>query len=513
MNTAAYLLALCFAATELPSDPPAPFTTARFREHAAYLAADALEGREPGTAGGIATTNYIAEQFAKLGLEPLGDNKTYFQGFPHNHRQARNVVGWLPGNGDLAGEHVIVMAHHDHLGVLDAAHPARKTNPNGDFILNGADDNASGVAALLLVAESLMRSKDTLPASRRGVIFLCTDAEEAGLLGARHYAAHPARPLDKAAYVLNFDMVGHLNRAKLYANDAESCPELAEVMRNIGNETGLPVETRIGSGNRSDQLIFLERSIPSAHLVTGMFAEYHQPEDEIDTLDLDGAARIAWLASQFIESVIEKPGPFVFRPIDPGFDVQHALALVGRLGMVPEVNAQDGRHPLIAFVVPLSPAAKAGLRAGDRITALNGQGFDRIEDVLIIFSKLKFDHGLLLTVQRGAERVDLRIPAEVFASLAGPTVRQVGDAYEVTFKFQAPKNAKSVYLAGTFNDWKPTGHKMDGPDASGRFTTTLKLIKGTHQYKFVVNGEDWHSDPTNIHQAGLYRNSVVWVGE
>jgi hypothetical protein len=165
-------------------------------------------------------------------------------------------------------------------------------------------------------------------------------------------------------------------------------------------------------------------------------------------------------------------------------------------------------------VAPGSPAAKAGLRGGDRITALNGLKINRVEDAMLIFPQLHFDRGLRLTVRRGDKDVEVEVPAEVFAKLAGPPSRKVGDdAYEVTFTFQAPAGAKEVYLAGTFNEWNPNGHKMDGPDRRGRFTTTLTLKKGVYEYKFVVEGKDWHSDPENLHQVGLYHNSVVWVGE
>ncbi len=84
--------------------------------------------------------------------------------------------------------------------------------------------------------------------------------------------------------------------------------------------------------------------------------------------------------------------------------------------------------------------------------------------------------------------------------------------FEVTFKYRPKKPAEAVYLAGTFNDWKPTAHKMDGPDAEGRFATRLVLEKGTYEYKFVLDGEKWETDPENAIQTGPYRNSVLHVG-
>jgi peroxiredoxin len=103
--------------------------------------------------------------------------------------------------------------------------------------------------------------------------------------------------------------------------------------------------------------------------------------------------------------------------------------------------------------------------------------------------------------------------AEQDLSLGLPTLKKLdsGD-YEVTFAYKPPSKVESVYLAGTFNDWKETSTKMDGPDAAGRYTIKLNLKPGNHEYKFVVDGKQWHSDPGNPHSAGYFRNSVLKVG-
>jgi 1,4-alpha-glucan branching enzyme len=85
--------------------------------------------------------------------------------------------------------------------------------------------------------------------------------------------------------------------------------------------------------------------------------------------------------------------------------------------------------------------------------------------------------------------------------------------YEVSFHYQAPPGTKSVFLAGEFNNWKPNGHKMDGPDAKGLFTTKLTLRPGRYEYKYVLEGKTWRHDPANPHQAGYFHNSVLFVGK
>ena len=95
----------------------------------------------------------------------------------------------------------------------------------------------------------------------------------------------------------------------------------------------------------------------------------------------------------------------------------------------------------------------------------------------------------------------------------GPkTARLENGKYAVDFRYQAARGVKAVYLAGEFNQWQPTGHPMNGPDASGLFATRLELPEGIYEYKFVIEGKDWTPDPENIYRVGKHDNSVLWIG-
>ena len=97
--------------------------------------------------------------------------------------------------------------------------------------------------------------------------------------------------------------------------------------------------------------------------------------------------------------------------------------------------------------------------------------------------------------------------------LFGSPAKPLGDdQFEVTFRYRPGEKTKSVYLAGSFNDWKATGHKMDGPDREGRFSTRLRLKKGSYEYKFVVDGQTWKTDPDNVWRTGPNQNSLLYVG-
>ena len=304
---------LGLAATAQAEAPAHPFTADRFREHVAYLASDAMEGRATGTPGARLAADYIADQFRKLGLEPAGDAGTFFQDFTlPDGTPARNVVAKLSGRGELAGSAVVIGAHYDHLGY----HP-EKGGHAADTLCNGADDNASGVAAVLMIAEDLATPRDQLSAPRRAAVFVAFDAEEPGLFGSKHYAAYPPVPLAQTIGIVNFDMIGRLRRGKLYAGDAPSCPVFVEELKRLEAELGRPIETRFGGVARSDQAPFLEKGIPGVHFNTGLYPEYHTPADELEPLDLAGGAAIAKVGGSLVRTLLSRPGEFPFERLDP----------------------------------------------------------------------------------------------------------------------------------------------------------------------------------------------------
>jgi hypothetical protein len=115
--------------------------------------------------------------------------------------------------------------------------------------------------------------------------------------------------------------------------------------------------------------------------------------------------------------------------------------------------------------------------------------------------------------RNAAGRAVLTKSLEAFQFPYGPPSKPLGDnQFEVAFSYRPGKKVKSVYLAGSFNDWKPTAHKMDGPDKDGRFTTVLKLKKGLYEYKFVLDGQTWETDTNNPWRTGFYQNSLLYIG-
>lgn len=487
--------------------PPRTSDETRFHSIVATLSGDEFGGRGVGTAGGAKARDWMIQQFRSLGLEPVEDGGPFRQPFRlDDGTEGCNIVGALPGSGTLAGEWVIVSAHYDHLGTKSDAPSAAAQ------IFHGADDNASGVAVMLMIAEGLKKANAS--ATRRSVLFVAFDAEERGLLGSKHQVEHPVVPLDKTVAVVNFDMVGRLRRGKLYAGDASSCPDFAAVLSRLQSETCVAIEGRFGGVARSDQAPFLEKKIPAVHFNTGLYPEYHHAADTVDRVDHVGGAKIASIGQKFVDVLITHDGPLAYQKLDPSHDIQHAIRLVSTLGAIPNVRAQKGRYPQVLFVRPGSPAAKLGIHAGDELAEIDGMAIERVEDAVSLVPRLRFDRAIPVKFLREGAPIDVTFPAEVFASFAGPSVTPLpdGEHFEVTFRFIPLNGTKRVNLAGSFNTWDPDALPMTGPDANGAFTARVTLDRGVHEYRFLLDGHDWRPDPTNLHSVGNEPNSVVWAG-
>jgi Peptidase family M28/PDZ domain/Glycogen recognition site of AMP-activated protein kinase len=491
---------------------PAPFSAKRFLEHVSYLASDELEGRNVGSQGSAKAVEYITRHLKQFGISPLAADKGWTQSFPVKLPgqeavvNARNILGISPGKGALARDAILISAHHDHMGIDEELQKAGK-----DGIFNGADDNASGCAALLLWAEALDALRAKLPDSYRTVIFAFFDAEERGLVGSRFYLTHPLWPVERTAVNVNFDMVGRLGIGRLLALDSTSNPFMADRIVALAPDCGLRVETRLSGGGRSDHVNFLDREIPAVHFSTGTHSDYHQVTDEASRIDSSGGARITWFAFRLVEELLTTTESLKFKQPARQFDIARLLNLVSKLGIMPSLNAQSGKYPKIQMVAPGSPAAKNGLASGDEITAVNGAAIERLEDAAILFAQLRFEEGLRLTVLRKGEKVEVRLPAEVFRAFSGPAIKALdNDKFEVEFRFKAPAGTKSVTLRGSFNKWDAKANPMDGPDKDGVFSAKLTLPKGVHEYKFfIVDTEIWLADPSNLDSSGQNGNSVL----
>lgn len=329
-------------------------------------------------------------------------------------RPTDNVVGILRGSDPkLKDEAIVVGAHYDHLGLGRFGTPDSKT---AGQIHYGADDNASGTAVVLRMAEQLSR---TYPRPARTIVFIAFSAEELGLHGSRHYVNHPAVPLSATRAMLNFDMVGRLRDNQLTVFAARSAHGLSEIINQEAALLRLIIRESDNVG-RSDHALFYNKKIPSVHFFTGIHPDYHRPTDTWDKLNIDGMARITELALATVEKIANLKEPMTFaslpsRPlIDPGDRTEGPRTY---LGSIPDFAASEDGVKL-AGVSNGSPAALAGLREGDIIVQFAGAKIHNLEDLAEQLRNTKPGDEVEIVVRRGNELLALRT---VLGSRGNPT--------------------------------------------------------------------------------------------
>lgn len=382
---------------------PAVFDAAAMMKDIGWLADPAREGRGMGSAGLDAAAEYVAAAFKAAKLKPLREGQgldAYFQPFaftPEGARQAlplRNVIGVLPGSdARYDGEAVIVSAHYDHLG---RSGPGVRMSEIGQ-IHPGADDNASGVAVLLELAR-IFAAGGNPP---RTLIFAAFSGEEAGLQGSRHFVAQPPVPLSGIRSVLNLDTVGRLGKGEISALATGTASEWPHVFRGITFSTGIPIRNIADAAQSSDQQSFIERGIPGVQLFTSAHLDYHRPTDTADRIDGDGLVKVASVAREALDYLLQRPGPLTVTINNAagsgaiGGDAAGNSRAVSSttlrrvsFGLVPDY-AHQAAGVRAESVVPDSPAARAGFVAGDVLLEIDGKtvaGLAEFSEILRAYS-------------------------------------------------------------------------------------------------------------------------------
>ncbi len=370
------------------------------KRHVDILADDSFEGREAGSRGGRAAGNYLQQLFSKYGLKPAGDGGTFFQLF---HGGYRNILGVLPGEeGPDDGDLIVVGAHYDHVGY------GNRSNSFGPFgyVHNGADDNASGTAALLEVVEALTKLKAT---PKRSILFVLWDGEEKGLLGSKYWVEHPTVDWNRVRLYINLDMVGRLRPSGVEVYGTRTLPGLRQEIARANLASDLKLDFRWEMTDNSDHYTFYSRSIPTLMFHTGLHGEYHRPQDDAHLINHEGIEAVARLTAQVAWAEANRPSFPSFRTRcrlesesdRKRFEVARSVGR-SRLGIRwnPEEQQSDGQL-IISAVTPEGPADRAGLKTGDRIIAFAGIPFTTTRDFLAQVQAAP--ESVLIEVERDSE--------------------------------------------------------------------------------------------------------------
>ena len=345
-----------------------------------YLADDALQGRLSGSMGERCAAEYIALEFQRIGLAPAGEGGGYLQPVALQSAVSAhaplgtgmNVIGIVEGaDPDLRSEAVVLGAHHDHLGHGELfGSLAGPDNGNDEMIHNGADDNASGVGALIAVAEALAGSP---PA--RSVVFITFSGEEFGLLGSAHYVQDPPISLVRTVAMLNMDMVGRLEDDPLIVNGTGTAEEWGQILDRFEAQQGIPLARSPDGFGPSDHTSFYARDIPVLHFFTNVHGEYHRPADHWELIDTEGLGRVTVLVEGILRAVADRPDRLV-HIAGAGAPLEQQRGGYGAyLGTVPDFAPVDFGVRL-SGVSGGSPAAEAGFRAGDILIGLGPFAID-----------------------------------------------------------------------------------------------------------------------------------------
>ncbi|MDB5391811.1 MAG: ywaD [Planctomycetaceae bacterium] len=312
----------------------------------------------------------------------------------------KNVIGVLEGTGPLADETLVIGAHYDHVG----RGGRDSLSPGSTEIHNGADDNASGTSVLLEVARQLVARKEKLP---RRVVFIAFTAEESGLIGSAKYCAEPVFPLDKTIAMLNMDMVGRLSDNKLTIFGTGTAPTWPAMLEKLGKAEKFEMTFKPEGFGPSDQSSFYAKKIPVLHFFTGNHPDYHRPSDDWEKLNINGMERVSELVAHVAVETVTNP-------VRPEYIAIKTVANPGRessrpyFGAIPDFGT-DKPGLLLVGTGPGSPADKAGLKAGDRITLINQTKIGGLEDFDLALRKFAPGDVIEVTVVRDEKDVKVKV--------------------------------------------------------------------------------------------------------
>ena len=377
MRSPTLLVSLAALAAPLVAVPAPLFAQSaadRLLADVRFLADDRLDGRLTGSAGADSAAAYIARRFEQAGLTPPPGG--WFQDFvvspdapaarhaPVGGARGRNVVGRLRGSDPRLREEVVVIgAHYDHLGRGGAF--ALDPDSAG-AVHNGADDNASGTAALIEIAERLARRP---PA--RSLAFVAFGGEDLGLLGSAHYVREAGSGARIAA-MLNLDMVGRLRNDRLIVYGTGSAVELQPLLDSLNRWSRFELALRPDGYGPSDQSSFYAAGIPVLHFFTNVHEDYHRSTDDWQKIDAAGLERVAAFATAVAAAIASRPARLTFIALPATAHGGSATGTGGYgayLGTVPDMSGTDSGVRL-AGVRAGSPAEKAGLKPADVITRI-----------------------------------------------------------------------------------------------------------------------------------------------
>lgn len=397
-----------FIADWVDTDESENVAEKNLRNHITYLASDDLQGRLAGSLGEKKASDYLVKEFKKLKLQPF-PGKDYIQSFeyavklnPHEEStsvkiNARNVIGYLDNK---ASKTILIGAHYDHLG-LNEHHNSTLMNSEGQ-IHNGADDNASGVSAVLELARIFSQNKTK---EKANYIFALFSGEEDGLMGSKYMADHLPTG-KKIGLMINLDMVGRLNKDKdLSVGGVGTSPLFSNYIEKY-KPAGVNIAIDSSGVGPSDHTSFYLKDIPVLFLFTGTHSDYHKPSDDTEKINFEGVRLITNYVFGLANALSEAENiPFTKTKMSESKSVPKYKVT---LGIMPSyADTKDGLH--IDGVTDNRPGANAGMVAGDVLTKIGKCEIKEVYSYMECLAKVNSGEELPVTVVRDGKEMILKV--------------------------------------------------------------------------------------------------------
>lgn len=380
------------------------------------LAGDSLQGRETGSEGERMAGDYIISRFKTLGLQPKGENGDFRQAFtykPHppvqmhengdsvsmgmavvKEVEGHNIIGLLDNNKST---YIVIGAHYDHLGWGDE----NSLHKGDKQIHNGADDNASGVSAMLLLAERLGRR-----ALNHNVLFIAFSGEEKGLWGSNYFCKNSSVPMDSVIAMFNMDMVGRMKTdSTLAVYGTGTSPIWPSALEHSNTDSLKFVFSESGVGP-SDHTSFYLVDKPVLHFFTGQHEDYHKPTDDAELINYDGIVLVANLIENLVVEINDDTAIEFTKTKDQ--DSSDSPAFKVTLGVVPDYLF-DGEGMRIDGVSEDRPAHTAGLIKGDVVIFMGDHAVTDMQTYMEGLSMFEKGDSTSVQVKRGEETLSFMV--------------------------------------------------------------------------------------------------------
>lgn len=317
-------------------------------------------------------------------------------------RPTANVLGLVEGSDPrLRDEVVVVGAHYDHLGLGGTHSLSESKKPE---VHHGADDNASGTAGIIELAQYFAVRRDQL---KRSLLFIGFSGEEMGLLGSAFFVRNPTVPLDRITAMINLDMIGRGREDSVNVIGVGTSPEWQAVLDAANSRWSLTMKPTSSGFGASDQTSFYAKGIPVLFFFTGVHPDYHRPTDTWDKINAPAEAKILGLVADTVERIAGlRDRPAFARVADPpspggrGFNVY--------IGSIPDYSDSEN-GVLLSGVREGSPAEKGGLKAGDRLVQFGTRKVLNVEEYTFALQEAKPNVAVDVVILREGKRLTLSI--------------------------------------------------------------------------------------------------------